>query len=224
MLLEEGLKAFNNALKTVDQRSMKEIDDANERINQRGFGIKEIDGVVKNLLDKFSEMEARMHMLEEEGLVREDMIASLQVEVDSLQLKICRCNEVTSRPLSGSGTWESPFELEYADENEYHPPPVVISLVPIEVEEERDPSRALQFGDDEEEESAMEEVVESSKDEEVPQENKVSLPVQIVSPPPAYAPLVCSGQCCKRSRGMLKTISYHPYCHSDTFMGMPAGL
>ena len=70
------------------------------------------------------------------------MIASLQAEVDSLQTKICRCNEATSRPLSGNGSQEDPFTLEYAEENEYHPPPVVTSLVPIEVEEERDPSRA----------------------------------------------------------------------------------
>ena len=48
-----------------------------------------------------------MHMLEEEGLVREDMITSLQIKVDSLQSKICRCNKATSRPLSGSETWES---------------------------------------------------------------------------------------------------------------------
>ena len=66
--------------------------------------------------------------------------------------------------------------------------------------------------------------MESSEDEEVPQENEVPLPIRIGSPPPAYAPLVCSSQHCKRSRGPLKTISYHPYCRSDTFMGMPAGL
>ena len=29
LLLEEGLKVFNNALKTVDQCSMKEVDDTN---------------------------------------------------------------------------------------------------------------------------------------------------------------------------------------------------
>ena len=59
---------------------------------------------MKNLLDKFSRMEARMHILEEEGLVREEMITSLQAEVDGLQSKICRCNEATSRPLSGAGS------------------------------------------------------------------------------------------------------------------------
>ena len=70
----------------------------------------------------------------------------------------------------------------------------------------------------------VEETVESSEDEEVPQENKVPLPIHLTSLPPAYAPSVCSGQCCKRSRGALKTISYHPYRRADTFMGMPAGL
>ena len=67
------------------------------------------------------------------------MIASLQVEVDGLQAKICRCNEAAPRPLSGNGSREDPFTLEYAEEDEYHPPPVVTSLVPIKAEEERDP-------------------------------------------------------------------------------------
>ena len=84
--------------------------------------------------------------------------------------------------------------------------------------------RASQFRDDEEEDLMVKETVESLEDEEVPQENKVPLPVRLASPPPAYAPLVCSSQCCKRSRGALKTISYHPYRRADTFMGMPAGL
>ena len=70
----------------------------------------------------------------------------------------------------------------------------------------------------------IEEAVESSEDEEVPQENEVPLPICLASPPPAYAPSVYSGQRCKHSRGMLKTISFHPYRHADTFMGMPAGL
>ena len=119
---------------------MKEIDNANARIDRRGEEIKEIDDVMKNLLDRFSGMEAWMHILEQEGLVREEMIASLQAEVDSLQTKICCCNEAASRPLSGNGSREDPFTLEYAEENKYHPPPVVTALVPIEVEEERDPS------------------------------------------------------------------------------------
>ena len=152
------------------------------------------------------------------------MVASLQAKIYCLQMKICHCNEATSRPLSGNWSWEDPFTLEYAEENEYHPPPVVTSLVPIEVEEERDPSQASRFRDDEEEDSVVEETVESLEDEEVPQENEVPLPVCLSSLPPAYAPSVCSGQHCKRSRGALKTISYHPYHRADTFMGMPAGL
>ena len=68
------------------------------------------------------------------------MVALLQAEVDSLQMKICRCNEATSRPLSGNGSQEDPFTLEYAEENKYHPPLVVTSLVPIEVKEEHDSS------------------------------------------------------------------------------------
>ena len=70
----------------------------------------------------------------------------------------------------------------------------------------------------------VEETVESSEDEEVPQENEVPLPVHLASLPPAYAPSVCSGQRCKRSRSPLNTISFHPYRRADTFMGMPAGL
>ena len=222
--MEDSRQSFNDALKTVDQRSIKEVDDANAQINRRGQEIKEINDVMKNLLDKFSRMEARMHILEEEGLVREEMIASLQAEVDNLQTKICHCHETVPRPSSRNGSQDNPFTLEYVEENEYHPPPVVTALVPIKVEEERDPSRVLRFGDDKDEELVVEETVESSEDEEVPQENEVPLPVCLSSPPPAYAPSVCSGQCCKRSRGPLKSISYHPYCCADTFMGMPTGL
>ena len=68
------------------------------------------------------------------------MVASLQAEVDNLQLKIYHCNEATSRPLSGNRTREDPFDLEYASKSKNHPPQVVTSLVPIEVEEECDPS------------------------------------------------------------------------------------
>ena len=70
----------------------------------------------------------------------------------------------------------------------------------------------------------IEETVESSEDEEVPQENKVPLPIRLASPPLAYVPSVCSGQRCKCSCSMLKSISYQPYRRADTFMGMPAGL
>ena len=102
--LEEGLKAFNDALKTVNQCSMKEIDNVNARINWRGEEIKEIDDVMKNLVGKISKLEDWLRVLKVEGLEREDMVASLQAKVDSLQSKICWCNEATTRPLSGNGT------------------------------------------------------------------------------------------------------------------------
>ena len=140
LLLEDGLKVFNDALKTVDVCSMKEVDDANAQIDQRGEEIKEIDEVMKNLVLKTSKLEDQMLLLEREALEWEDMVASLQAKVDVLQTKICRCHEATSRPLSRSSSREDPFTLEYAKENEYHPPPVVTSLVPIKVEEERGPS------------------------------------------------------------------------------------
>lgn len=54
---------------------------------------------------------------------------------------------------------------------------MVSTLVPIEAEEEHDPSQALRFGDDEEEESMVEETVELLEDERVPQENEVPLPI-----------------------------------------------
>ena len=65
--LEESLKAFNDALKTVDQCSMKEVDDANTQIDQRREDIKEIDDVMKNLVRKISKLEDRMLVLEREG-------------------------------------------------------------------------------------------------------------------------------------------------------------
>ena len=124
----------------VDIRSMKEIDNVNAWIDRRGEEIKEIDEVMKDLVLKTSRLEDQMQILKREAFEREEMVASLWAKVDNLQTKICRCNEATSRPLSGNGSQEDPFTLEYAEENEYHPPLVVTSLVPIEVKEERDPS------------------------------------------------------------------------------------
>ena len=77
MALEEGLKVFNDALKTVNQLSMKEVDEVNDQVNQRGCEVEEINNVMKDLIGKFSGMEERMHVLEEEGLVRKEMIAAL---------------------------------------------------------------------------------------------------------------------------------------------------
>ena len=75
---------------------------------------------MKDLVLKTLKLEDWMQMLEREALEQEEILASLQAEVDSLQTKICCCNEATSRPLSGNGSWEDPFTLEYAEENEYH--------------------------------------------------------------------------------------------------------
>ena len=104
LLLEDGLKAFNDALKIVDQCSMKEVDDTNARIDRRGEEIKEIDEVMKDLILKISKLEDRMHTLEREFLEREDMVTLLHAKVNVLQTKICRCNEATSRPLSGNSS------------------------------------------------------------------------------------------------------------------------
>ena len=79
-------------------------------------------------------MEQCVKILEEEGLEREDMVASLQLEVDDLKMKICRCNVPRSRPLSRKGTREVPFELEYASDLEYVAPSVVTALILIDVE------------------------------------------------------------------------------------------
>ena len=68
LLLEDGLKVFNNALKTVNQRSMKEVDDANTQIDRRGEEIKGIDEVMKNLVLKTSRLEDWMLVLEREAL------------------------------------------------------------------------------------------------------------------------------------------------------------
>ena len=83
---------------------MKEVDDANARINRRGEEIKEIDEVMKDLVLKTSKLEDRMHTLEREALEREDMVALLLAEVDNLQTKICHCHKATSKPLSGNGS------------------------------------------------------------------------------------------------------------------------
>ena len=56
---------------------MKEVDEVNDQVNQRGCEVEEINNVMKDLIGKFSGMEERMHVLEEEGLVRKEMIAAL---------------------------------------------------------------------------------------------------------------------------------------------------
>ena len=83
--------ALKEAIKVVDERSMKEVDAVNAHIDQRGREIAKLDEVVKNLLGRFKAMEQRIRILGEEGLEREDMVASLQVELDDLKMKICRC-------------------------------------------------------------------------------------------------------------------------------------
>ena len=59
---------FNDALKTVNVRSMKEIDDANARINRRGEEIKETDNIMKNLVEKVLKLEDWIHSLEREAV------------------------------------------------------------------------------------------------------------------------------------------------------------
>ena len=68
MLLEDSLKAFNDALKTVDVHSMKEIDDANAWIDRRGEEIKEINEVMMNLVKRVSRLEDQTLSLEREVL------------------------------------------------------------------------------------------------------------------------------------------------------------
>ena len=208
----------------VDKRSMKEVNAVNTRVDRRGKEIAGIDEVVKNLLGQLEAMEQRVKFLEEEGLEREDMVTLLQIKVDDLKTKICCCEAPCSRLLSGEGTREVPFELEYASDSEYIAPSVVMALVPIEVEVVRNPSLVSQFGDDEEEDSIVVETRELSPSVADPQENNVLIPIWVSSPPLVYQELVCLGQCCIRLNGLLKKSSFHPYCRSDTFMGMPAGL
>ena len=100
--------------------------------------------------------------------------------------------------VSGSRTRESPFELEYTEDEEYIAPPVVTSLVLIEAEEECDPLQALRCRDDKEEDSMVDETVESSEDKGGPQENKVPLPIRIVRSSQKQA-LDCSGSSSSKS-------------------------
>ena len=217
-------RVLNEVIKIFDKRSMKEVDAINAQVDQRGEEITKINEVIKNLLGQFEAMEQCIKFLEEEGLEREDMVVSLQVEVDDLKTKVCHCTVPQSRPLSREGSREVPFELEYASDSEYIAPFVVTALVPIDMEVVHNPSLALRFGDDEEEGLIIVETRESSPSVADPQENDVPIPVQVSSPPPVYQELVCSGQCCIHLNGPLKKLSFYPYHCSDTFMGMPAGL
>ena len=69
--------SLNKSIRVVDERSMKEVDAVNVHVDQRGKEIAEIDEVFKNLLGWFEAMEQHIKILEEEGLEREDMVASL---------------------------------------------------------------------------------------------------------------------------------------------------
>ena len=153
-------------------------------------------------------MEQRIKILEEKGLEREDMVASLQLEVDDLKTKICHCNFPRSRPSSREGTREVPFELEYASDSEYVAPSVVTALVLIDVEVVRDPSLALRFRDNEEEGLIVMETRESLPSVADPQENEVPILIRVSLPPPVYQESVRSGQCCIHSNGVLKKTSF----------------
>ena len=57
-----------------------------------------------------------------------------------------------------------------------------------------------------------------------PQENEIPILVRVSSPLPQYHESVHEGQHCICSDSPLKKSSFHPYCPTSTFMGMPAGL
>ena len=208
----------------INHQVAKEVNTLIEHVNCRGEETKELDNVMKNLLVRFSTMEDRVRVLEEENIEKAAMVRSLLSEVEWLQGQICHCNKPRFRALSGSRTAEDLHKLEYALDSEYVALPVIRSLVPIGAGGEQDLLQASWFRDDEEERSVIAETRESSESVAAPEENKVPIPVYITSPPPEYTCLVRQDQCCVHSDGLLKKSLYHPYRHNDTCMGMPAGL
>ena len=68
----------------------------------------------------------------------EDENLTLKTQVESMADKLCHCNK-GNPVVSGEGTREEPFELEYASDGEYHTPPAEEqgnvtpqTLIPIE--------------------------------------------------------------------------------------------
>ena len=224
--LEDKFKMINEKWGKFAGATDKDLDKLVGPVNNRKEETDELFAKMDLMMSRFSVLEDRIRILEEESVEKAARIKSLSSKVKHLQGKMCHCNKPKSRPLSGSGTREDPHELEYASEEEYLPPPVAIvtTLIPIDQGVPLISGRALHFGDDEE--SVVPDSQESSPEVAVLDENEEAIPIPFRDPstPICHPSPVRSGQHCIRSGGVPHKHSFAPYHKPATFMGQPFDL
>ena len=122
--LEKGEAAFIGKLQTRDEVLDEELDNHQKRLDRHREDLLASEKYINTLQD-------RVMALEDENL-------ALKSQVESMADKLCHCSK-RSPTMSGEGTREEPFELEYASDGEYHTPPAEEqenapprTLVPIE--------------------------------------------------------------------------------------------
>ena len=124
MDLEKGEAAFIGKLQTRDEVLDQELDNHQKRLDRHQQDLLASEKYTNTLLD-------RVTALEDENL-------TLKTRLESMVDQLCHCNK-ESPVVSGEGTREEPFELEYASDGEYHTPPAEQqkntppwTLIPIE--------------------------------------------------------------------------------------------
>ena len=122
--LEKGESAFVGKLQTRNKVLDQELDNHQQRLDRHQEDLLASEKHINTLQD-------RLMALEDENL-------ALKTQVESMADKLCHCNK-GSPTMSGEGTREEPFELEYALDGEYHTPPAEEqenappqTLIPIE--------------------------------------------------------------------------------------------
>ena len=175
MDLEKGEAAFIGKLQTKDEMLDKELDNHQKRLDHHREDLLASEKYVNTLQD-------RVMVLEDENL-------ALKTQVESMSDKLCHCNK-ESPTMSGEGTREEPFELEYASDGEYHTPPAE--------EQENTPPRTL---------IPIEEVLPEVTEVEAMQERGREFAE-------AWDRSQVHRQRCVRSAGRIKS-KFHPY-HKST--------
>ena len=86
-------RALNQTVETINHWVILEVDMLIEQVNCWSVETKELNNVTKDLLTRFSAMEAQVHVLEEESIEKAAMVHSLSLEVDFLKERVCCCEE-----------------------------------------------------------------------------------------------------------------------------------
>ena len=121
--LEKGEAAFIGKLQSRDETLDHELDNHQQRLDRHREDLLASERFYNTLLDRVTALE--------------DENRTLKTQVESMSNKLCHCRQ-GGPTISGEGTREEPFELEYASDD-YHTPPAEEqentpprTLVPIE--------------------------------------------------------------------------------------------